>query len=767
MKNSNSEVKYLSLRSVRISKFSGPLAGTLIVLAGLAAYHHSFSGPFVFDDRASIPDNPTIRSLWPLGPVFSPPPRAGLGGRPIFNLSLALNYAIGGTKVRGYHAVNLLIHLLAGLTLFGIVRRTLDSKRGTGFQPVLGNDHGLPAHATFLAFAIALLWTLHPLQTEAVTWVSGRAESLMGLFYLLTLYGFIRYADESEREKRKAEIENAEPCRRSKFPHSAFRFPLFSISACFLGMATKEVMVTAPVMVLLYDRTFVSGGFREAWRRHRWLYLGLASSWLLLLRVVANARAQGVGVGVGGTWWAYALTECRVIVQYLGLAFWPHPLVFDYGSGVPSPTWALLPYVAIVLGLAAVTAWALFCPAAPDSGGQPPFGKFRTSKFVPSEATGISMRNLRALGFAGAWIVLILAPTSSVVAVAGQPMAEHRMYLPLVAVIAVVVLGGDALLLGRGPQRRRGVPPRSDDDTRRNAASTFMPFFAVAAVAIVLGCLTAQRNQAYRSDVALWSDTVARRPANARAQNGLGLALFNAGQTAAAIARYREAVRLEPDYPEAHQNLGAALKASGRIPEAVSECEAALRLRPESPSCHYNLGVALQADGRSAEAAGQFAQTLQLQPDYPDAQYNLGAALAAEGDLPGAIGHFEAAVRLDPDDPDMHYDLANALAQVGRGAEAIAQFEEVLRLNPADAPARNNLGIALAGAGRFPEAVAQLRMALQLAPGRADYHFNLAALLLREDRVAEARDEFGRALELRPDYEAAREQLAQLQDLRP
>jgi len=160
----------------------------VIVLAALAAYHHSFSGPFIFDDRASITDNATIRSLWPPGPVFSPPPKAGSGGRPVFNLSLAMNYAAGGTKVRGYHAVNLAIHILAGLTLFGIMRRTLDGKfRNSNFE-----------NRNLCAFAVALLWTLHPLQTEAVTWVSGRAESLMGLFYLLTLYCFIRSVESPE-----------------------------------------------------------------------------------------------------------------------------------------------------------------------------------------------------------------------------------------------------------------------------------------------------------------------------------------------------------------------------------------------------------------------------------------------------------------------------------------------------------------------------------------------------------------------------------------
>ncbi|MGD1021058.1 MAG: hypothetical protein ABSA12_17265, partial [Verrucomicrobiia bacterium] len=200
----------------------------LLVLTGLWAYHNSLTGPFIYDDWLSIQKNPTIRHLWPIWQPLSPPHAGGITveGRPLINLSLAVNYAIGGTNVRGYHALNLAIHILAGLTLFGIVRRTL-------LQPRLRERFG--AVADELALAVALIWTVHPLQTESVTYIIQRAESMMGLFYLLTLYGFIR--------------GTASPLPR--LWHG------LCIGACALGMASKEVMVSAPLMVMLYDRTFV------------------------------------------------------------------------------------------------------------------------------------------------------------------------------------------------------------------------------------------------------------------------------------------------------------------------------------------------------------------------------------------------------------------------------------------------------------------------------------------------------------------------------
>src|ERR1022692_1539631 len=201
----------------------------MVVAAGLLAYHNSFTGPFIFDDFYSIEDNPTIHHLWPIWQTLSPP-RIGaptVEGRPLVNLSLAINYALGGYRLWGYHALNLTIHILAALTLFGIVRRTL-------LQPRLQERFG--AAADGLALAVAVLWMVHPLQTESVTYIIQRAESLMGLFYLLTLYCFLRAAGAGG------------PGR--------FWWLAASVFACLLGMATKEVMVSAPLVVLLYDRTF-------------------------------------------------------------------------------------------------------------------------------------------------------------------------------------------------------------------------------------------------------------------------------------------------------------------------------------------------------------------------------------------------------------------------------------------------------------------------------------------------------------------------------
>jgi tetratricopeptide (TPR) repeat protein len=638
---------------VASSRRSILLAGALLVLAGLAAYHNSFRVPFVFDDVPAIVENPTIRQLWPLWIPLSPPHDSGLpvSGRPLVNFSLALNYANGGTAVVGYHALNLAVHLLAGLTLLGVVRRTL-------LQPALRARFG--AAALPLALAVAVLWTVHPLQTEAVTYVVQRAESLVSLFYLLTLYCFIRSVECNP-------LGYTSPGGRKR------AWSTLAVVASLLGMATKEVMVTAPLLVLLYDRTFVAGTFRDAWHRRWRLYAGLAATWLLLGWLMASTGSRGgtAGFALGITWWEYALTQVRAIVHYLGLAFWPHPLVFDYGGAVLARGFAAIVPSAAILG-------ALLA------------------------GTVVALRRWPAIGFAGAWFFAILAPTSSVVPVA-DTMFEHRMYLPLVAVVALAVLGGFALA------GRRSL-------------------IVFAALAVGLGWATVIRNQDYRSELALWSDTVAKRPENVRAHYTLGSALFEAGRVSEALQQYEEALHLKPDSAETHINLGNALTRTGRPAEAVRHYEEALRLKPGAADAHANLGNALVRMGRMTEAIRHYEEALRIKPGSADAHNNLGNALAQSGRLDEAIRHYEAAIRLKPSLVDAYGNLGNALAQSGRPAEAVSYYENALRLKPDSAEVHCNFATALLQLKRYPEAASHYEAALRSQPDNPTARQNLARL---------------------------------------
>jgi hypothetical protein len=276
------------------------LAAALIAFGAIAAYLGTLSVPFIFDDGEAITGNPTLRHLATALGTGGEATVSTASGRPVLNLTFALNYALGRYDPSGYHAMNIAIHVLAGLALFGLVRRTLK-------QPVMSARFGSDSAA--LALAIALIWTLHPLQTESVTYVSQRAESLMGLFYFLTLYGFVRG---TEAEGSSSTVDGSLGSKGGAAPgflQKAGVWYAVSIVACFLGAATKEVMVTAPLIVLLYDRTFIAGSFKDALRRRPWIYAGLAASWGLLACLIASTggnRGGSIGFGISVPWWKYA-----------------------------------------------------------------------------------------------------------------------------------------------------------------------------------------------------------------------------------------------------------------------------------------------------------------------------------------------------------------------------------------------------------------------------------------------------------------------------
>ena len=615
------------------------LCGAGIVAATLAAYCRIMGGPFLYDDVGSILENPSIRHL---STALRPPDGLTVSGRPVLNLSFAINYMASGTGVWSYHALNIAIHAAAALVLFGIVRRTLANSRA-GSRP-FGECLGM-------AFAIALIWAVHPLQTESVAYVVQRAESLMGLFYLMTLYAFVRHAEADSRASLWAAL---------------------SVVSCLLGMATKEAMATAPVIVLLYDRTFIAGSFREAWRRRKAVHLALAACWAPLAFLVAGTGGRGgtAGFGSGVPWWAYGLTQFRAIALYLRLSLWPRPLIGDYGRVIPGDPLAMAVGAAVVLAMAA--------------------------------ATLLLLRRRPPVGFLGAWILLVLAPSSSVVPVSTEIIAEHRMYLPLAGVVALGVLALHAAL-GR----------------RRLFAA------AVGLLALAFGILTVLRIGVYESAYAFWSDVVLKNPGNAGAWNNLGNILGGRGDLDGAVADYRRALALAPAYADAHANLGSALAATGHLDEAIGNYEDALRFRPQDPSIHFNLGNALAGEKRAAAAAAEYRAALRLDPGRADAWFNLGGAMVEVGDLAGASDAFAQAVRLRPRSADARVNHGNVLAQLGRIPEAVREFNEALRLEPGAADVHNNLGSLLAGIGRLAEARAQFEEALRLKPDYGDARDNL------------------------------------------
>jgi tetratricopeptide (TPR) repeat protein len=630
-------------RQIRTPRPSDPilLPAFLLIVITCAAYSGSFAGLLVFDDEPAIAANDHIRRLWPLSRSMAAPPDTTVSGRPVVSLTLALNYALAPRESRdvfgaphdappgasnelyrnlwGYHAVNLAIHVLAALALCGVTRRTLLSAR-------LRDRFG--SAATPLAFAIALLWALHPVQTASVTYVVQRAESLMGLFYLVTIYCAIRAGDGPARD---SPAEAGRHARKAGWIAAA-------VAACALGMGTKEAMATAPLIVMAWDWVFAADG----WWSRRWsLYLGLGTTWLILAALVAGGyRTHAVGFGFAGwSWLTYLITQAGVVAHYLRLAVLPFPLVLDYDWPAARSLADVAPQATLVLALVGLTTWALV--------------------------------RRQPVGFAGAWFFGILAPTSSVIPIVTEVAAEQRLYLPLAAVIWILVLGAYAVW----PARLRAALG-----------------VAGAALAVVFAFLTDVRNRDYQSYERIWSDTIHKRPLNARARTN-----------------YATALLLKTEYAQAEEQLRVAVAA-----------------RPELAEAYANLGVALCAQGKLDEGIGHLQRAIAIQPDYSAAYEDLGEAYATRGEWTLAVKAYERALAGRPDEVRLlnrtGWILATASDErVRDGARAVALAERATRLtNRQHVESLDTLAAAYAQAGRFGDAVAAGRDALAAARTRDD-----------------------------------------------
>ena len=570
----------------------------------------------MFDDEPAIVENPHIRQLTPPARSMSAPAGTTVSGRPVASLSLAVNYALAPEDARdtlreplsrapvtdadryrrnlwGYHVFNLLVHIAAALMLFGIVRRTLLSDS-------LSAPYG--SHSTNFALAISLLWVVHPLTTASVTYVIQRVESMMGLFYLLTLYCAIR-------------AWNMNPWWGGA-----------SVLACGLGMATKEAMVSAPLAVFLWDRLFVRssavGQNPLRWR----LYAGLASSWIVLAILVAgDHRPHAAGFHFEHwPWWRYLITQAGVILHYVRLIFVPWPLVLDY-DWIPASVSAAIVPVIVVTTVAAITGWALL--------------------------------RRHPLAFPAAVFFLVLAPTSSVLPIVTEVAAEHRMYLPLACVIAlavfaacaalnsvmtprfagpVIVLAAAAALCGITLVRNRDYQSgeRIWYDTLQKRPANTRARANYATILLAEGRI-AEAEQHLRQ-------AVVADPRRAEAQLGLGVALAAQRRFDEGLPHLRTAFELAPDNAEVNRNLGEAYAAQGSLAEAVGHYDAALRVRPDDVMLLNRVGWILATttteglrDGIRARTLAERAVEVTGGMD-PESLDTLAAALAE-------IGRFDEA----------------------------------------------------------------------------------------------------------------------------
>jgi tetratricopeptide (TPR) repeat protein len=646
----------------------------LILLAGIAAYSNTFQVPFVFDDETSITDNPVV---WTLDNFI-----AGSEGydynprRFIGYLSFALNYHFGGFDVFGYHLVNLFIHLANGLLVFALVRMTF---RTPFFQNEVQGPRSLvqgqtPKCVTLIALFAALLFVVHPVQTQAVTYIVQRLTSLVAFFYLLSLMLYIT-----------ARLRLEGPGTLDQGPWTRRTAPVLllaaSVLSAVLAMRSKEIAFTLPLAVLLYE----AGFFRGEWKRRLLCLLPILLTLPIVpLSILTAGESAGdlltdvtekARVDVDVPRLHYLFTQFRVIATYLRLLVLPVNQNLDYDYPVYTTFFTPPVFLSFMLSTA-IFALALYL-------------WFSSSR---------EPRASRLVSFGLLWFFLTLSVESSLIPI-DDVIFEHRLYLPSVGVFAAAA-AAFGMLVARieRPGLARGV----------TAA-------AVTAV-LLLSAATWSRNQVWQNPVALWQDVVAKSPHKARPYLNLGAVLGEAGRMEEAIAALTEAIRIEPADPKSHANLGAALASVGRLDAAVVALSRAARLEPDNPDVLNNYGIVLKDVGRLEEAIAALSEAVRIEPGHARAWYNLGRAWLVAGVQTEAVAALEQAIQIKPDYDNAFIELAGALNRQGRWNDAFGLLTSNLpRL--ADRPdARFTLGAAAHCLGDLTTSSRELAILRRLDP---------------------------------------------------
>ncbi len=629
-----------------------------------AAYYITLDYPFVLDDHGYIAENLKIRSLKNLWPPYD--------SRYLGFASFAVNYRLSGLNPAWFRATNILIHIINSCLVFLLVRDTFaiqyaaapDEHKNTGRR---------------IAAISALIFALHPIQTESVTYITQRFASLATLFFLASIVLFIRFrASQASRKKR-------------------FLFFALSIVSAVMAQKTKEISFTLPAVIALYDFMFFGQkrGFKD-----RFITL---LPFILCLAIVPIS-IFGPELGIGGNWgvgeevrrqqlhefaaydrYAYLITQFRVIVMYLRLIVLPVGQSMHYDNRLF--TTVLEPQVFLSLMFLLLMFGSSIWLLQRHKKTKNPF-----HKIIP---------------FSVFWFFITLSIESSIVPIRDAAF-EHRLYLPVMGIIIILASGLTYMINYLAATRR-------------------ILLMSTAVITAALFIATYNRNLAWSDDVLIWAEAVKKLPGNVRARNNLGTAYESKGMLAEAVEEYktalslepddyllrynianafakqgiataaekefREAIRLKQDFIPGHRGLALLYKNAGRTDEAISEYEVVLRLDPADEFAHNDIGALYAKKGLSKKAIYEFNEALRIRGDFIEARRNLAVAYHDSDMLEQAITEYLAVLRAAPFDADIHNDLGSAYEEKGMKEKAIEEYRKALELTPENALIKENLRV--------------------------------------------------------------------------
>ena len=686
------------------------IAITLVVYAPIR--HHQFLQ--YDDDRYVVNDLRVRQGLTWENVIWSMTAFEEVLWKPVTLWSHMLDCQLFGLNPKGHLLMNLLFHALNTTLLLGVLQ--------------------LMTGAFWPSALVAALFALHPLNVESVAWVAERKNVLSTLFWLLTMWAYVRYTKKSNWQRYLAVMV-----------------------ALTLGLMAKPMLVTLPCALLLMDY-WPLGRFGQSWHQFKARWLSLVTEKVPLFVLAAASSVVTLYGGIAsGSQGLPGLEEislgARVNIAvvsyglYLKKMLWPVDLavLYPYWEGGVSTGKLFL----AALALASVSFWV--------------WKRRWKSEYL-------------VVGWL--WYLGTLFPVSGVLASGFQAIADRYTYVPLIGVFMMLAWGAAEMV------------------ENRHSIGKWLAGASVC-VLTILALLTRLQLSYWQNNTTLFEHTLQVTSNNSLAHGALGSGLILEEEFQDAVEHLREAIRINPSFVEAHTDLGLALAKQGKLDEAAKSSSEALRLKSDFAAAHSNMGFIRFKQDRSAEAIEHFSKALEADPQLLDAWINIGSALSAQGRIDEAIESYREALRLAPDHAGTHYNLGVHLlkkgeegeaidhfsvalavnpnfaaahaymgfirSEQGRLEEAIEHFSKALELDPSNVGTRRNLGLLLQARGRTDEAIELLREALRLAPDDAVTHNNLGVALIKRGDTKEALCHFSEAIRIDPTYREAQENLTRLQ----
>jgi tetratricopeptide (TPR) repeat protein len=695
---------------VKRSGRSRLLPPLLIVIICFLIYSNTFEASFHLDDWKNIVENRYLHlkelSLSNLVAAI----RGPSSRRPVSILSFSLNHYFGGLNVIGYHLVNLFIHALAGIILYFLLVTTL----------ALGPLRGKYERSEWLALTVTLLWVVHPVQTQSVTYIVQRMNSMAGMFFLLSLYLYVRgRLGETTRVK--------------------VWFYSGSGVAGLLALGSKEIAGVLPIMLVLYEFYFLQGLDLHAVRR-KWPWLiGILVIFLIIALVYLGPNfIRGILTLYQYKDFTLAerlLTQLRVVIYYLSLLVFPSPsrLNLDYDFKVShsllAPVSTFFSFL-VLLGLVGL---------------------------------GVYLARRRPLASFGIfWFLGNLVVESSVIAL--DMAFEHRLYLPLLGFLLFLVgifksevkkgfIYGtfSVILIFSFWTIQRNIVWNNEftlwSDCVKKSPNKARPHNN-------LGVAYAKEG-IYDEAIKECQQALELDPDSAESFYNLGIAYAKEEMHDEAIRVYQQAVEIKPDFAKAFCNLGDVFSDKGMYDQAIREYQRAVEIDPEFARAFYNLGIAYAKVGMHDEAIREKKKALELDPDFAEAHVNLAIAYGEGGMYDEAIIEYQQALKLNPDNAELFYNLGNAYSNKGMYDQAIREYQQAVEIKPDFAEAHVNLGIAYAKEGTYNKAIREYHQALRLKPDSAEACYNLGDAYSNKGMYDEAIREYQRVLEIIPNFAAA------------